>query len=197
MSGTLAGYLSPVDFRISQFPPDLPNGANGGTASIEELYNFAQQVIHAFIDNCGIASQQQILWPQIALVPSQTIKSGNLNRLYVLASENILAFGAVNIWNDSGTLKVRNAHADVTGFYCDGFMTINTGVISGEYCEVTLHCGVAQFSGLVGGARYYLSTSPGLVAPFPALGAGQVEQYVGIALDATHLAFNCHYWIQH
>lgn len=197
MGGTLAGYLSPVDFRISQFPPDLPDGGTGGTASLEELYNFAQQVIHAFISNCGIAQQQQITWPQLALNPASTMLSGNLNRLYIVASENILAFSAVNVWNNSGTLMVRNAKASTAGFYCDGFLTVNTGVISGEYCEVTLHSGVAQFTGLVGGQRYYLSTTPGLVAPFPALGAGQVEQYVGIALDTTHLAFNCHYWIQH
>jgi hypothetical protein len=186
-------YSAGVDFRISKTPPDL---TKENAASIEELYNFSRQVIRTFIDNCGIAQQLQAQWPLLVGSP-RLLQSGNLNRLIVTASEAISPYAAISLTTVAGALQVRNANATNNTRICDGFCTTAAGAGAGGLCEVTLHSGIALFAGLTPGYRYWLSTTNGIIATGPAVAAGNVEQYLGVAIDTVHLAFNLHYWVQH
>jgi hypothetical protein len=189
-------YSSQVDFRIPQSPPDWlkPELQN----ALAELYNTVQLIIGAFVNNCGISQQAPSDWTLLATqAPTSTLLAGNLNRLYVQASEAIASGAAISLHNVAGVLQVRNANATNNTKACDGFCTTSTGIAAGSYGEVQLHSGVASIGGLVVGTRYYLSTVNGTISNVAAVAAGNIEQYLGIAITTTQLFFNTHYWVQH
>lgn len=186
-------YSAPVDFRIGQQPPSgLPEATQTAFA---ELYSFSNQVIRTFTDYCGIAPPIVGLWPQIFGSP-RTILRNNLNRLYVLTSEDIPLGSAVNLYNDAGTLTARKANAADNTKPCDGFSCLQD-TASGLICEVILQVGLVPVGGVVIGQRYWLSTTSGIIANTPAVAAGNIEQYIGIGIDTTHVAFNVNFWLQH
>lgn len=189
-------YSSEVDFRIGQTPPD--NLSPELRAALSEVYASFQLVISAFIDNCGISQQLPSIWAQMAAqAQASTLKAGNLNRLYVVASENIAFGAAISLHNVAGVLNVRNANATNNTKACDGFCTTTGGILAAAAGEVMLHSGITTIAGLVVGTRYYLSTVNGLVSNAAAVAAGNIEQYLGIAITTTQLFFNTQYWIQH
>lgn len=195
MSGSGA-FLSPIDFRIST---QIPNGEKLGreeAAAIGELYSFSFQTIHAFVDYCGIGPQTPSIWSLLAGNP-KTLLAGNLNRLYVTASETIAYGAAISLTNVAGALRVRKANATDNTRICDGFCCFPGGITIGEVGEVILNSGLAPVAGLVVGARYWLSTTAGLISNAPAVGAGNIEQYLGIAITTTSLSFNISNWLQH
>lgn len=186
-----AGVISsPVDFRIGPNPPEKTADA------IAELYSAMQEVIQTFVNFCGIGQQPFQFWTQLA-GSSATVLSGNLGRIYVKAGENI-SFGAmVNLFSSAGVLTARNANATNNTKPMDGFCTTVGGILSGAVGEVTLSTGIASIAGLVLGTRYYLDVNNGLVTAVAPVAAGNIEQYLGIALEATKLYVNAGYWIQH
>jgi hypothetical protein len=187
-------YSSPVDFRIPQGPPDgLPPAITG---AFEEVYNTMQQFILAFVNNCGIGQQRPNDWSALAGSPS-TILANNMGRLYVLASENIAFGAAINLFNNGGVLGARNANATNNTKPCDGFCSTSGGITAGSVGEVIVCGGTTTITGLVLGTRYYLSTSNGQVTAVAPVAAGNIEQYLGVALSTTTLLFNIGYWIQH
>lgn len=194
MSGTVNAISSPVDFRIGQNPP------SGIPAELQpvfdELYLGLNQIIRALTSNCGIGPQIPSQWPVIA-GNSLTLLAGNLNRFYVVASETISYGAAINLWNNAGVINARNANATTYLKPCQGFCTLATGIIAGSIGEVQLNAGIARLSGLTIGANYYLSGTDGLLTSAPLVGAGNIEQFCGVAIDATHLSFNLGYWIKH
>lgn len=195
-------YNSPVDFRIGQTPPprlsdpDQRIQQSAMLAAINDIYFFSSQVIRAFIDYCGIGPQIKTDWIRFAGNP-QTLLAGNLNRLYVTAEEDVLFGAAISLHSLAGELTVRNADATDNTRPCDGFCSTLNGILSGDTGEVQLHCGIAFVGGLTVGSRYYLSTVAGNYSAAPATAAGNIEQYLGVAITTTQLAFNSHYWIQH
>jgi hypothetical protein len=190
-----ASYASDIDFRVGQSPPDnLPPEVQG---MANELYNTLQQIIFTFINKCGISQQDTAMWELLATLPGSTIQAQNLRRIYVEASEPILLGGMVSLTNVAGALRARNANATNNTRPADGFCSTIGGVASGEVGEFILSSGIATVTGLTVGTRYYLSTSNGLVANGPAVAAGNIEQYIGIALSPTELYVNMQYWIQH
>ena len=196
-SGTQsASFSSPVDFRISQHPPTVRN-FNEVELAFAELYAFANQVIRAFTDNCGIGPQVPAMQQTLA-GDSRTLLSGNLRRLYVKASEPIVFGGIINLWNNAGLLEVRNANATNNTRVADGFCSAPLGLSTGEIGEVTVGCGIARIGGLVVGQRYWLSTTNGVIANIPSTAAGNVEQLLGIGIDATHFFYSApSFWLQH
>lgn len=194
MSGTRLQYNAPVDFRIAQTPPDdIPPEYR---VAFSAIYNSIQQVIRALTDNCGIGPQSFDRWSQLAGSPS-TLLSGNLNRLYVEASEDIDYGAAITLYNAAGTLTCRNANATDATKPAKGFCTTSGGIAALTPGEVQITTGVAAISGLTPGAPYFLSTTNGLITNVPAVGAGNIEQYIGFAISTDALAFNTGYWIQH
>jgi hypothetical protein len=104
----------------------------------------------------------------------------------VVASEAIAAGDLVNLWNDSGTLKVRKADNAVAGKEAVGFA--QSAISSAATGTVTFDGTISGKTGLTIGARYWLGTSGSIVATAPST-SGNVVQCVGIAASAPELVF--------
>lgn len=197
MSGGITSqYNSPIDFRLSQSVINEGNIDPGSRAAIEELYAFGFQVIRAFVDYSGIGSQNFSNWSLLAGNP-KTLLAGNLNRLYVIASETIVQGAAISLFNNAGVLNVRNANATNNTRICDGFCSSPGGILAGSPGEIIRSNGVASIGGLTIGQRYWVSIINGLIVAVPPVAAGNIEQYVGIAISSTVLSFNISNWFQH
>ena len=104
------------------------------------------------------------------------------------ASESLAAGDLVNVWNDSGTEKVRKADATSEGKEVSGFVL--SGVSSGASALVYLEGRITGLSGKTPGARQYLSaSSPGAMTETAPSSAGNVVQFVGVAISATVVSF--------
>lgn len=189
------GYNIPIDFRIGQQPPDVED--NKTKYYLSELYDFAQQIIQTFNRLCGIGFRPPSQWSMLAATPAITILEGQLNRSYILASVNITAGQYINLFNSGGVLKARLAKADNLTTQADGYCTMN--ITAGNVGEFILNRGDNSFlSGLTIAQRYWLSASTaGGVQTTAPVAAGQIEQSIGIALDATDLVTSIQYPIQH
>lgn len=194
MSGT--SYSSPVDFRIPQTPSDeLPSAVKG---TFNELYGAVQQIIQTFTQYCGIGQQPGQFWDQLASQDiTSTVLSGNLRRLYITAFEDLPYGAVVCIFDDTGTLKARLANATDNTKPVDGFCSTVGGILAATVGEIQLSTGVIPVSGLTLGARYFLSTTDGLITDTAPVAAGNIEQYLGVALTTGALYLNAGYWIQH
>ena len=105
----------------------------------------------------------------------------------IQASENLAAGDFVNVWNDTGTTKVRKADA-ATNKPVDGFVT--AAVTSGNSATVYFEGTNNQLSSLTGGSVYYLSGStPGGAVATPPSTSGYLVQKVGKAISATEINF--------
>lgn len=106
----------------------------------------------------------------------------------VTASENLSAGDLVNLWNDSGTIKMRKADASAEGKEADGF--VKDAVTSAAQGIIYFDGSITGLSGLTLGARYFVSAAaPGGVTDTPPSSAGQVVQFAGKASSATELVF--------
>lgn len=105
----------------------------------------------------------------------------------IASSENLAAGDLVNVWNDSGTVKVRKADATAEGKEVTGFVL--AGVTSPANATVYFGGQLTGLSGLTPGARQYLSTTPGARTETAPSTAGNVVQCVGIAISATAISF--------
>lgn len=194
MAAIASTYNSPVNFQITANPPpDLPPEV---LSAFDELYNFTQQVIQALINNCGIGPQDIAVWTQI-VGSTSTILRNNLGRFYVTAGENISFGAAINIYNNSGVVGVRNANATNNTKPCHGYCSTSGGIAAGVIGEVILGPGVNTVSGVVIGQNYWLAPSNGLISATPPVASGNIEQYLGFGIAAGQLYFTPHYWIQH
>lgn len=103
------------------------------------------------------------------------------------ASENLAAGDFVNIWNDTGTVKVRKADAS-TNKPADGFVL--SAVTSGNNATVYFEATNNQLSSLTGGSVYFLSgSSPGGSTATPPSTSGYIVQKVGKSVSATEINF--------
>ncbi len=106
----------------------------------------------------------------------------------LVTSENLAAGDFVNVYTNGGVATARKADA-ANGFKCDGFVL--TSSTSPAANVVYFEASNTQRSGLTPGALYYLSqTAGGIVTPAPTLTAGQISQYIGVALSVTELQFD-------
>lgn len=106
----------------------------------------------------------------------------------VLASENLAAGDLVNLWTDSGAIKVRKADASTSGKEAVGFVL--AAVTSGNNATVYFDGTITGLTGLTPGTKYYLSAStPGGEVTTAPTTSGNVVQEVGYALSATELTF--------
>ena len=110
--------------------------------------------------------------------------SGDSYETYT-ASGALSAGDFVNIFNDSGTAKVRKA-SSTSGFPAHGYVT--AAVSDAASANVYSLDGVnSSLSGLTVGAVYWLSAT-GSVSTTPVVDtAGYVNQKIGIAKSATEL----------
>jgi hypothetical protein len=100
----------------------------------------------------------------------------------VVASEELAAYELINVFNDTGTTKIRLADA-ASGYRCDGYVTES---VSNGVTTTIKFGGVVTASGLTRGAPVFLSaTSGAATTTHPTLSTGDISQQVGIALSAT------------
>ena len=146
----------------------------------------------------GATSPASSTWPSIT--PQQSVLIGNMNKLYLPASEDI-AFGELgNIWNSSGTTKVRKAlpyeYSTTTPTFekiCHCICTTPGGVTSGNTGRFMVMQGIIAVTGVTPGTRYYLSTSPGHIVaatPAPQVGYTIAQQCIGVGIATDILYFN-------
>lgn len=132
----------------------------------------------------GVTQKDMALWS--SLLPSDTLLSHQMRRLYVTAGANLILSDLIQLYNDAGTLKARKAQATAgTVRAADGFCSTADGILTGQRGEVILSSGIATITGVNPGDRLYLSTAAGqatLVAP---AGVGQLEQFVGIGVSVN------------
>ena len=115
--------------------------------------------------------------------------SGLANTIIAPASEDLAAGDAVNLWDDSGTIKLRKADASTIAKRAHG-MTL-AAFLSGASVTAYKDGAITGLSGLTPGAGYYLSTTPGGLALVAAVAgyttSGNIIQYLGVAESATKL----------
>jgi hypothetical protein len=104
------------------------------------------------------------------------------------ASENLDAGDYVNLFDDSGTVRMRKAD-NSNQRPADGYvLSAITALASGAFKE--LHLGQnTSLSGLTAGDRYFLGTA-GDVTNTPPTASGSTVQCLGIAVNATTIQQN-------
>lgn len=104
------------------------------------------------------------------------------------ASENLTAGDGVNIFDDTGTTKVRKWDATAAGKEADGF--VKEAVTSGQLATVFFSGAINdQASGLTGGDKLFMDTTAGGVTPNVPTGSGNIQQEVAKALSASSYIF--------
>jgi len=104
----------------------------------------------------------------------------------IAASESLAAGNWVNIWNDTGTAKVRKADATSAGKEVHGFVL--SAVTSGNPATVYFDGTNTQVTGQTPGPVYLQTTAGAGGATVPSA-AGNVVQQVGVAVSATAVNF--------
>lgn len=102
----------------------------------------------------------------------------------VEAFENIGAGKYVNLFDDTGTVKMRLAD-NSNGRDAHGF--VKTSVTAGNTEQVYFEGANAGLTGLTLGARYYLGTAGGVTATQPTAPSASIFQFLGIAVSATEI----------
>ena len=104
----------------------------------------------------------------------------------IAASESLGAGDWVNIWNDTGTAKVRKADATTAGKEVHGFVL--AAVTSGNPATVYFEGTNTQVTGQTPGP-VYLQTTAGAGGTTVPSAAGNVVQQIGVAVSATAVNF--------
>lgn len=102
------------------------------------------------------------------------------------ASENLSARDLVNIWDDSGTVRVRKADNTDGSKPADGYVA--SAVTSGNTATVKKFGRVTGFSGLTRATKYYLGTNGGITTTAPS-SSGNAIQPVGTSESDTVMVF--------
>ncbi len=195
MSGNNStSYTSPnfvIPYTVpSNIPPAL-------LPFFKPIYMALQNIVQTLLYYGGLAPR----------TPAQVLSSNNdptaflannTHRFYTQAEENIPQGAAINLFASIGVLFVRNANATDNTKPCDGFCSQQGGIAAGSVGEVVLGDGMnLSVSGLTVGARYFLDTTNGNYTLTPPVAAGNLEQYLGIAVTTTALRFWTGQQIQH
>jgi hypothetical protein len=104
----------------------------------------------------------------------------------IAASESLAAGNWVNIWNDTGTAKVRKADATTAGKEVHGFVL--SAVTSGNPATVYFEGTNTQVTGQTPGP-VYLQTTAGAGGTTIPSASGNVVQQIGVAVSATAVNF--------
>ena len=104
----------------------------------------------------------------------------------IAASESLAAGDWINVWNDTGTAKVRKADATTAGKEVHGFVlsAVTGGNPATVYFEGTNTQGTGQTPGPV-----YLQTTAGTGGATIPSASGNVVQQIGVAVSATAVNF--------
>lgn len=117
------------------------------------------------------------------------LPGGLANTIVAVCSEDLTAGNTVNLWNDSGTTKLRKADADGgNAKKADGFVISN--YTTGDSVTAYKDGSITGLSGLTPGADYFQSTTAGGITTDTSgyTASGQLPgQHVGKAQSASVL----------
>jgi len=106
----------------------------------------------------------------------------------IVASETLSAGDLVNIFDDTGTAKMRKADTTTAGKEADGFVL--SAVTATESGNCYFEGVITGLSTLTAGTRYYADgTTPGGIVDTVPSTTGNVVQYIGRAISTTSLTF--------
>lgn len=190
-------YSLPINSIIPTAPPIVEAEVPKVAAALGIISSAFSQLVAVFVRFCGVSPMPPGLWSALDNSDS-TIIAGNLTRFYATASVAIAQGEMINIFLSGGKLKIRKAKADVAGTECDGFCSA-APIAAGAVGEVMLRRGLATVAGpLVVGTRYWLSaTVAGGLQTTKPVAAGNVEQYLGMAITTTTFFMDSNSWVQH
>lgn len=146
----------------------------------------SKQLVTAIASSAGVGDANKIISTgsdgkiDLTLMPSGIGPSTET----IPASENLAAGDFVNIWNDSGTRRVRKADAS-NGRSANGFVL--AAVTSGSNATVYLQGVNSGLTSLTAGLQYYLAGTAG-AATATAPSTGMIQP-LGIAVSATAINF--------
>jgi hypothetical protein len=149
----------------------------------------AYKLATAIVESLGAADGNKIVATDTngRLHPSTMPEGIGANTHVYPASEAIGAGSFVNIWDDTGTDKVRLADAS-NGREANGFVL--AAVASGANATIYLQGEATGQSGLTAGTEYFLSaTNAGEPIALPSTASGHIWQLLGIATSPTAINF--------
>lgn len=106
----------------------------------------------------------------------------------VTASEALADGDYVNIWDSTGTFKVRKADANAAGKEAHGY--VQASVLSGAAATIYFEGTNGHVTGQSPGPVYLSATTPGLGTNTPPSGTGKIVQRIGFATAATAVNFD-------
>lgn len=191
-------YSLPISGIAPSNCPPVEDAVPKVKSVLDTIFQTLLQYKAIFVRYCGVTSMPVAMWEQLAGSPS-TLVAGNLTRFYTIASEAIPYGAMVNLFLNAGQLEARKASATVAGKECDGYCSTPSGAPVGEVSEFILRRGLVTLTGpLTVGQRYWLSaTVPGGIQTTKPVAAGNVEQYLGMAITTTSFYLDSNSWIQH
>ena len=101
-------------------------------------------------------------------------------------TEDVLAGALINIYDNAGSVAVRNANASTPGLIAHGYVLATA--LSGTAASVYVSGLVTGLISLTPGPLY-LAPSPGLVTSTAPTTPGQFSQLVGFCADSTGQSF--------
>lgn len=104
----------------------------------------------------------------------------------IQASENLAAGDWVNVWDSTGSFRVRKADATTAGKEAHGFVL--SAVTSGNPATVYFEGTNTQVTGQTPGPVYLQTTAGAGAATVPSA-SGNVVQQIGVAVAATAVNF--------
>lgn len=192
-------YRIPVDFRITRNPVPTKPTDRGVDQNFADIYDFAFAVITTFVKYCGIGTVDSSVWTSLAADPTLSLYSGNVNKIYVVCSVVFNAGTYMSLINVGGQLQAAHANGN-SGVgavaQADGFSTAVYAI--GQIGEFIVQSGINNFfpGSVVVGQRYWLGTNGNRVTA-PLTAAGNLEQYIGIAVSTKAILTNLGPAIQH
>lgn len=174
-------------FRIQSGLPAFPNDQLQPQIYSEmvTVYQAIQNLLRGVSQYCGIDAPATEIQSQVTY--AETLLSGNLTRLYPIASVGITRGQAVNLFNNAGVLNARLAQATSATTLMHG--VANTTVIAGQRVEINFLRGLLDsIGGMTLGSLYYLSTVAGAIQSARPSAAGNIIQSAGFALDSGTFA---------
>lgn len=187
-------YSSSIDFRLPKAPPAVANLEDASSA-ITSIFSTLNIMAQAFTNILGVGHQETATWPQLS-GSDATLGNSSSNKFYAKTMDDLTFGELISLVDNAGIAGIMAANA--ASHPCHGFCSTEGGATAGSTCEVTLLEGLAPVAtgGLTIGHRYFLAVGGGF-SPAPAVGAGQIEQFLGIAVTTSSVILNVSNWIQH
>jgi hypothetical protein len=182
MSGQLS-FKSPINLNIPLTPvtttPDLYR-------DLALVYNALHTLQQGITLLTGAEQADPGVW---AMTPiKSTLLCGNMNRVYMQASENIAYGQQISLVNVAGSVQFALADASNLALPSAGFCTTESGIAANNWGECMLGEGLLQgLAGLTIGERYWLGLTPGTITLVKPTGAGELGQFIGTAMSASEL----------